>query len=151
MSHIVTFCDKTIEETNNKIDQTDSILKAKLKKTVYEDTQKTNQMKPHQRKLIPQQRKFKKYWNLKYKLKPAVKGTNIIDENENLKKATYVEILRGNRTPTTGLSKTNNTDHNGKPKIRQKLRSLSPINRYKRQGNSQSRKLSNSNIKYNDK
>ena len=61
MSHIVTFCDKTTEETNNKIDQTDSILKAKLKKTVYEDTQKTNQMKPHQRKLIPQQRKFKKY------------------------------------------------------------------------------------------
>ena len=108
-------------------------------------------MKPHQRKLIPQQCKFKKYWNLKHKLKPAVKATNITDENENLKKATYVEILRGNRTPTTGLSKTNNTDHNGKPKIRQKLRSLSPINRYKRQGNSQSRKLSNSNIKYNDK
>ena len=41
MSYIVTFCNKTIKETNGKIDQTDSILKTKLEKAEYKETQKT--------------------------------------------------------------------------------------------------------------
>ena len=35
--------------------------------------------------------------------------------------------------------------------MQEKLRSLNPTNRYRRQGNSPSRQLSNSNIKNNDK
>ena len=40
-------------------------------------------------KKIQNQRKFKKYVNFKCKSKPAVKATNITDENGNLKKTTY--------------------------------------------------------------
>ena len=75
--------------------------------------------------------------------------TNITHENDNLKKATHVKILRANKTPTKGLIKTNNTDHNKKRIIQQKLRLLCPINRLRRQGINPSRKLSNSNIKSN--
>lgn len=39
--------------------------------------------------------------------------TNITDENDNLKKANYVEILRSNITPTKGISKIGNTKHTG--------------------------------------
>ena len=40
MNHIVTFSYKPIKETNDNIDQTDSILKTKLGKAEYEEIQK---------------------------------------------------------------------------------------------------------------
>ena len=47
----------------------------------------------HQKKIL-HERKFTKYSsNLKSKPKPAAKATNKTDEKENLKIATYVEIL----------------------------------------------------------
>ena len=122
-----------------------------LEKAEYEKIQKTIASSETATKKILHQRKFKKYNNLKYKPKPAVKATNITDENENLQKATYTDILQTNKIPLRGLSKTNNTDHNNRPYIQEKLRSLNPTNRHRRQGNSPSRKLANSNIKNNDK
>ena len=151
MSHIVTFCGKNIKETNDKINQTNSILKRKLEKVEYKKIQKTIASNKTATKKNLHQCKFKKYNNLQYKPKPAVKATNITDENENLKKATYAEMLQASITPTREISKTNNTDHNNNPNIQEKLRLLSPTNRYRRQGNSPSRKLPNSNIKNNDK
>ena len=50
------------------------------------------------------QRKFKKYHNLKHKPKPA--------ENVNLKKTTYAELLQVNMTPSREISKADNTYHN---------------------------------------
>ena len=41
MNHIVIFCDKTIKEKHDKIDQIDSILKTKIEKVEYEEIQKT--------------------------------------------------------------------------------------------------------------
>ena len=72
MNHIVIFCGKTIKEKDNKIDQTDCILKKKVEKAEYEEIRKTfHQMKP--KKNILHQRKFRKYNNnLKYKLEPTV-------------------------------------------------------------------------------
>ena len=141
MSHIVTFCDKIIKERNNKIDQRDFILKTKLEKAEKKEIQKTIRTNETATK--------KNYVNVSSNPKPPVKVTNITHENGNLKKATHVEILRANKTPTKGLIKTNNTNHNKKPIIQQKLRLLCPINRLRRQGNNPSRKLSNSNIKSN--
>ena len=47
MSRAIRFCDKIIKETNDKIDQTDSILKTKLQKAEYEEIKKLlHQMKP---------------------------------------------------------------------------------------------------------
>ena len=77
--------------------------------------------------------------------------TNTTGKNENLKKAANTEILEANKTPTKILHKTNKTNHNSKPNIQEKIHSLSPTNKYGRQGNSPSRELSNSNIKHNDK
>ena len=45
-------------------------------------------------KKILLQRKFKKYNNLKYKPKPAVKSTKINGEYENLKKVTYARYCK---------------------------------------------------------
>ena len=41
MNHIVIFCDKTIKEKHDKIDQTDCILKTKLEKAEYNEIRKT--------------------------------------------------------------------------------------------------------------
>ena len=41
MNHIVIFCDKTIKEKHDKIDQTDCILKTKLEKAEHEEIRKT--------------------------------------------------------------------------------------------------------------
>ena len=117
MSHVATFCDKTIKETNDKNDQTDSILKTKLERAEYKEIQKAIASSETPTKKIQHQQKFKKYNNLKYKPKPAVVATNITDENENLKKATYAEILQTNITPTRGISKTDDTDPNNKGNI----------------------------------
>ena len=47
---IVTFHDKAIKKTNDKTDQTDSILKPTLEKTKQEKLKKLHQMKPQKRK-----------------------------------------------------------------------------------------------------
>ena len=102
-----------------------------LEKAEYEKIQKTIASSETATKKILHQRKFKKYNNLKYKPKPAVKATNITDENESLQKATYTDILQTNKIPLRGLSKINNTDHNNRPYIQEKLRSLNPTNRHR--------------------
>ena len=64
MNHIVIFCDKTIKEKHDKIDQIDSILKTKIEKAEYEEIQKTIASKETaKKKKILHQRKFKKYSN----------------------------------------------------------------------------------------
>ena len=59
MSRIVTFSDQTIKETNDKIDQTDSILKTKLEKPEYEEILKTFASNETATKKILRQCKFK--------------------------------------------------------------------------------------------
>ena len=72
MNHIVIFCDKTIKEKHDKIDQTDCILKTKLEKTEYDEIRKNIASNETEKKIL-HQRKFKKYNNnLKYKPKPTV-------------------------------------------------------------------------------
>ena len=63
MNHIVIFCDKSIKEKHDKIDQIDSILKTKIEKAEYEEIQKTIASKETAKKKILHQRKFKKYSN----------------------------------------------------------------------------------------
>ena len=73
MNHIVIFCDKTIKEKHDKIDQTDCILKTKLEKAQYKEIRKTIASNETEKKKNLHQRKFKKYNNnLKNKPKPTV-------------------------------------------------------------------------------
>ena len=72
MNHIVIFCGKTIKEKDDKIDQTDCILKTKVEKAEYEEIRKTIWSNETEKE-IPHQRKFRKYNNnLKYKPEPTV-------------------------------------------------------------------------------
>ena len=66
-----------------------------LKEQNTKEIQKTIASKQTTRKKILRQRKCKKRNNLKstVKEKSTVKAINLTDKNENLKKATYAEIL----------------------------------------------------------
>ena len=89
----VSFCNKTIKKTNVKIDQTESTLKQQLQKNKYDEIQKAIKANEASTKKILHQRKFKKFNNLKYKLKAQIKATTI-EGTENKEKRTYAEILR---------------------------------------------------------
>ena len=65
----VSFCNKTIKETNINIDQTEGIIKQQLRKNEYEEILKTVKVNEASTKKILLQRKFKKFNNLKYKPK----------------------------------------------------------------------------------
>ena len=93
MEDVVSFCEKTIKETNIKIDQTEGILKQQLGKNEYEEIQNTTKSNEASTKKVLHQRKFGKFNNLKYKPKAQIKATTI-EETENTEKLTYSEILR---------------------------------------------------------
>ena len=145
MEDIVSFCTKTVQETNSKIEETQNILKHQLDRNEYDEIQKTIQTNENATKKMLHQRKFKKFNNLKYKPKPQVKATT--EENEETPKRTYADILR-QKNPTGKPSKTNNTkdsDSKQKPNIHERLRSLSPSNKHRKQGKAPSRNSSNTN------
>ena len=63
MNHVVTFCSKPVKERNDKIDQTDSILKKKLGRAEYKEIQKAIASNETGKNKILHQRKFTKYNN----------------------------------------------------------------------------------------
>ena len=67
MESIVSFCNKTIEETAIKINDTDSILKPQVQKKEHKTNKQTNIKYSSNKKKKLHQRKFKKYNCLKYK------------------------------------------------------------------------------------
>ena len=67
------------------------------------------------------------------------------EETGNAQKCTYAEVTRTARNPTRRLSKNNNADNKHKQNLHEKLRSTSPTNWFRRQGNNLNKKLSNSN------
>ena len=69
----------------------------------------------------------------------------IVEETGNTESRTYAEVIRAGRNPTRRLSKTSNADNNHKQNIHEKLRSISPTNRCRRQGNNLSKKPSKMN------
>ena len=90
MEDVLSFCDKTIKETNTKINQTEGILKQQLGKNEYEEIQKEIKSNDASTKNILHQRKLKISNNLKHKPKAQIKATTI-KETENKEKPTYCE------------------------------------------------------------
>ena len=78
-------------------------------------------------------------WNLKPKAQ--IKAT-AIEETENKEKPTYIEILRKSRNASTRQNLTTNLESNAKPNIHERLRSMSPTNKHRKQGKSLSRTFS---------
>ena len=81
------------------------------------------------------QRNFKKFNNLKYKPKAQVKAT-AIEETENTEKQTYAETLRKSRNPSKRQNLTTNLESNTKPNIHERIRSMNPNNKHRKQGKS---------------
>ena len=89
MEQIVLFCNKTIEETAIKIDNTEPILKQKLEKKEYEEIKKTiTSNEVATKSILRILRKFKKYRNVKYKLTRTVKVKKIVEEIGNAENRT---------------------------------------------------------------
>ena len=93
-------------------------------------------------KKILHQRKFKRYISLKYKPTPIVTVKKMVEEIFIIGNQTYAGVTHVGRNPTRRLSTTNNVDNNHKQNTHQKLRSISPTNWFRRQGNKLSKKPS---------
>ena len=100
-------------------------------------------------KKILRQRKFKKYNSLKYKPTATVKKKKIAEETGNAENHTYAKVTHAGRNPRRRLSKTNNANNKHKQNIHEKLCSISPANRFRRQGNNLSKKPLNTNTNNN--
>ena len=149
MGDVVSFCDKTISETNNKIEQTETLLKQHLEKKEYDEIQKTITANEASTKKLLHQRKFKKYNNLKYKSKTPIKAKTT-EGDETSDKPSYAEVLRKTRSPIR-QNTTNDSQSKNKPDIHQRLRSMSPNNKQRKQGINPSRAASKTNNTNNDK
>ena len=103
------------------------------------------------------QRKFKKFNTLKYKSKPILKATNFTQGNELLEQSittarpTYADILKAAKNLSIRISKSNLKNYKNHKNIHEKLRSLSPAIRTRKQGNIPSRNNSNTNMATDDK
>ena len=150
MKQIVGFCEKTEEKTQTSITEIEATLKRQLKKDDYAEIQNTIKINETATKQILHQRKFKKFNALKYKPKPTVKTKNFTEGKELLEtssttaRPTYADILKDTKKP---FIKTNLNNKN----IHEKLRSLSPTIRTRKQGNIPSRNNSNTNMVKDDK
>ena len=103
------------------------------------------------------QRKFRKFSTLKYKPKSTVKTSNVTVGNELGEKSpttarpTYAEILKAAKNPSIRENKPNLYNYKKNKNILEKLRSLIPTIRIRKQGTIPSRNNSNTNMATDDK
>ena len=83
MKHIVQFCDKTMNKTAQDIKNTESSLKRNTSQSQYHAIQTEINASEDSTTKVLQQRKFKKYNNLKYKPK-STNQTRVQKEQEDL-------------------------------------------------------------------
>ena len=83
MKDIVQFCDKTIKKTAKDIKNTESSLKKNASQSQYHAIQTEINANEDSTRKVLQQRKFKKYNNLKYKPK-STNQTRVQEEQEDL-------------------------------------------------------------------
>ena len=94
---------------------------------------------------------------MKYKSKPILKATNFTQGNELLEQSTttarptYTDILKAAKNLSIRISKSNLKNYKNHKNIHEKLRSLSPAIRTRKQGNIPSRNNSNTNMATDDK
>ena len=101
--------------------------------------------------------KFRKFSTLKYKPKSTVKTSNFTVGNELGEKSpttarpTYAEILKAAKNPSIRENKSNLYNYKKNKNILEKLRSLIPTIRIRKQGTIPSRNNSNTNMATDDK
>ena len=121
MKYIGNFSVKTIEETAKSIDKTQIKLKLNLNKDYYDASHNTIQINKKATKKTLKECKFKKYNYLKHNPKPAIKTTDLQEDNENWVQPSYAQV-----TACPSLKRPSLTNTNSKPNnknIHEKLRS----------------------------
>ena len=121
MKYIGKFSVKTIEETAKSIDKTQIKLKLNLNKDYYDASHNTIQINKKATKKTLKECKFKKYNYLKHNPKPAIKATDLQEDNENWVQPSYAQV-----TACPSLKRPSLTNTNSKPNnknIHEKLRS----------------------------
>ena len=103
MKDIVKFCDKTIDATTTKISTTESSLKSNTNQEQFKAIQSEIKNNKATARKILQQRKFKKYNTLKYKLnattQPLTQKEDGIQEKQ--RSPLYSDILKRKKSNTT--------------------------------------------------
>jgi len=132
MKQIVSFCDKTINQTEEDITKTKHVLKSETEKSEFNEIEKTINENLEASNRILRQRKFKKYNSLKYNPKPNSKTSQ--EERaatpKNEPKRTYANALKTTNQPRMQNSR---TDVAQKQTLEQQLKSLHPKHRKNRE------------------
>ena len=145
MGDIVKFCDKTITETNVEINKTETSLKASTDQEQFQAIKNEIINNEEAAKKALQQKKFKKFNNLKYKPKHTSQPNpqQASGTNEQPKKSLYSDILKRKKSNSTLNKKSSETNlQPNKPDTIQKLKALN-VNKTK--GKQPSRNNSSTN------
>ena len=112
MKDIVQFCGKTIAETTSEINQTETSLKSNTNQEQFKAIKTGIQSNETAAKKILQQRKFKKFINLKHKPKNTIQPTpqQELEAQEQPKKSLYSDILKRKRSNTVIRRKSSETN-----------------------------------------
>ena len=149
MKDIVQFCDKTINKPAQDIQNTESSLKKNASQSQYHANQtEINANEDSARKTL-QQRKFKKYNNLKYKPK-STNQTRVQEEQEDLLheengKTLYSDILKRKRSKTDTERKSSKTKISTTTQHKTTIEQLKALNITNNKGKPPSRSNSSTN------
>ena len=117
MKDVTTYCGKTIKSTNESIKNTEATWRNLTENQEFLNIDKVLKTNIEATKRQPQQRKFKKFNNLKYKSQPIEEQTPVITQ-VNFKKS-YANAVKGGTNiinpKVQHLRKTNKTNIQGKP------------------------------------
>ena len=93
MDHIVSYCGKTLEKTNNDISATETALKNAMEQEEFTRIQRAIETNEEATKRQLKHQKFKKYNILKYKPKDTQKVTATLKADQTLPKQSYAKAV----------------------------------------------------------
>ena len=141
MKQILTYCERTEKRKSNNFYRNWSNPKVTTKERWLAEIQNTIKVGEKTTKEILHKQKFKMFNTMKYKPKTTVKTANFTKANKLLEKSatterpTHVEILKATKNSSIKTSKWTSSIIKPKKNIQEKLRSLSPTIRTRKQRN----------------
>ena len=149
MKDIVQFCDKTINKSAQDIKKTVSSLKKNAGQSQYHAIQTEINANEDSTRKVLQQRKFKKYNNLKYRPK-STNQTRVQEEQEDFpndknEKTLYSDILKRKRSKTDIERKSSKTKISTTTQHKTTIEQLKALNIKNNKGKPPSRSNSSTN------
>ena len=143
MKDIVAHCDKTIFKTEDNIKDTKAHLKNITEREQYQSIEKTMKNNEASTKHLLQQRKLKKFNDLKYKQNSTTKETPQPTKHKTRFQKAYASVAKGTNNTNTYVSTTekfsNTNAENESQALLNKLKTLNSNKRLQNRGKSPSR------------